>query len=154
MNGKYQNRTIAYRIRDYYNFIKEAQNISDGLKAIDVLNPRKKSKVEGAAGSSSKGRSKGKGNLEGGSNSSDKGPTVRIILNRYKDLPTLNDDLKAKLRKENKCYRCRDKGYGSFDPKCIFYKSRSHFKFGNINKETPITNASIDVLLNALQTQA
>ena len=140
-------------MRGYFNFIEEAQNISDSLKAIDVLNPRKKPDIEGTTASGGKGRSKGKNNLEGGLNLNDKGPTVRIILNQYKDLPTLNDDLKAKLRKENRCYRCRDVGYGSFSIDCIFYKSRGHFKFGNVNKETPIANASMEVSLNAMQAQ-
>lgn len=56
-----------------------------------------------------------------------------IIPNKYyySKLPKLTNKLQAKLSRENRYQRCREYGYQSSNEICIFYQSRSLFKFNN-----------------------
>ncbi|TKA25653.1 hypothetical protein B0A54_17693 [Friedmanniomyces endolithicus] len=57
--------------------------------------------------------------------------TRRVTPDKFHrdSLPPLTDALKEKLKKEGRCWRCREHGHQGFEEACIFHKSKGPFRF-------------------------
>lgn len=88
-------------------------------------------------------------------NRASRGPIVRVIPFKYKDLPSVktNPGLLPQLLAEHKCIRCRD-GEHPRPEDCIFHPSRGNFRFGNVTHETRLDNPSLNAITTYQQSNA
>jgi hypothetical protein len=68
---------------------------------------------------------------------------IRVLPFSKKGLPKLSENPQeaARIAREYRCTSCRETGHStSADPQCMFNPSKGRYKFGNVYKETSITD--------------
>lgn len=115
LNVKYKNGLKLQRYNTPGELVQLCQKYQQDQSVIDELHPRTKKEPEDYK------KSSGKTTTQSTTTNSGKKPW-KDRPEKYKNLPRMNNEIRAQLDKEGRCRRCREEGHGPKDEKCPLFE--------------------------------